>query len=139
MRVLTLLLAFVLASACSKDDEDYIGEFVEAVTGEVSEPRIEHVFRTYIDVTREPLDVRVLGENHLYREGEKATLEQRAKSRLSRLYGTSLRAVRKRIELKGGEAFVELQLLSDQGMGAVRYELAKRDGRWLLGTVRFGP
>jgi hypothetical protein len=34
---------------------------------------------------------------------------------------------------------VELQLLSDQGMGAVRYELAKRDGRWLLGTVRFGP
>jgi hypothetical protein len=139
MRAFALMLALLCLSACSKDDEDYIDEFVDAVTGEVSEGRVDHVFRTYIDVAREPLDVRVLGENHLYREEEADALEQRAKSRLSRLYGSSLRAVRKRIDIKGGEAFVELQLLSDQGMGVVRYELAKRDGRWLLGTVRFGP
>jgi hypothetical protein len=140
MRALLPVLCFALLSlACGKDDRDYIDEFVASVTGEVNETRIEHVFRTYIDLAREPLDVRVMGENHLYRDDEAAALEKRSKSRLSSLYGTSLRALRKQIEIKPPDAFVDLQLLSDRGMGAVRYELAKRDGRWLLSVVRFGP
>ena len=133
-----IVAAMLFTSACSKDDGDLIDEFVDSVTGEVNDARIEHVFRTYIDLDREPLDVRVLGENHLYRADEASALEQRAKSRLSRLNGTSLRAVRRHIEIKPPDAFVDLQLLSDQGMGGVRYELVKREGRWLLSVVRFG-
>jgi hypothetical protein len=139
MRGCIALALLILCSACSKDDSDLIDEFVDSVTGEVSDTRIEHVFRTYIDLAREPLDVRVLGENHLYQADEQSALAARAKSRLSRLNGTSLRALRRHIELKPPEALVDLQLLSDQGMGAVRYELMKREGRWLLSVVRFGP
>jgi hypothetical protein len=139
MRGCIALALLILCSACSKDDSDLIDEFVDSVTGEVSDTRIEHVFRTYIDLAREPLDVRVLGENHLYQADEQSALAARAKSRLSRLNGTSLRALRRHIELKPPEALVDLQLLSDQGMGAVRYELVKREGRWLLSVVRFGP
>lgn len=133
--LLPLMLFAVLATACEKDDEDLIDDFVAAVTGEVNQQRVEHVLATYVDPSAEELDVRVYGETRLYRAQDAAKLAEHARTRLTRLHGRSLNAVRRRIEIKGDQAFVELQLMGRDVLGNVRYELRKRGGRWLLGTV----
>lgn len=130
-----LFALFALVVACEKDDADHIDDFVAAVSGRVEPARIDHVLRTYVDLAAEPLDVRALGESRMYRAEDRARFEDDARRRLSRLEGRSLNVVRKRIEIDGNEARVELQLLGKDAMGNVRYTLNKRGGRWLIGSV----
>jgi hypothetical protein len=129
------LLALTLVTACAEDDEDRIDAFVSAVTGEVSDERVAHVLDTYVDLGEEPLDVRAMGDSKLYRAEDQARFRSDAERRLASLSGRKLNAVRKRIEIKGEHASVELQLLSQTAMGQVRYELVKRGKRWLIGSL----
>lgn len=129
------ILAALALVACGKDDEDRIDEFVEAVTGEVSEARVEHVLQTYLDLEAEPLDVRALGEGRVYRAEERERLVEQVRKKTQRLLGSSLKVLRKRIDLTGDEARVDLQLLGQNGIGEARYELKKHGERWLLSEV----
>lgn len=138
MRAFVLAFLLVLssfASGCEKDDEDHIDDFVSAVTGTVDESRIEHVLRTYVDLAAEPIDVRALGESRIYRAEDRERFDREVRRRVGRLDGRSLNAVRKRIDLSGNEARIELQLLGRSAAGTVRYTLHKRNGRWLIGSV----
>jgi hypothetical protein len=127
-----------MASACGEDDEDRIDTFVEAVTGEVTSERVDHVLNTYLDLERRPLSTTVLGEMHLYRPEDESRLKQAVRSRLQRIFGTSLKTLRRHTELKGDKARVELQVLGDGMMGNVSYDLFKDDKRWLIAEVRVG-
>jgi hypothetical protein len=131
----TACLLALMCVACSEDDEDRIDAFVAAVTGELTDERVEHVMKTYVDLAEEPIDVRAFGDGRLYRAEDQERFRADATRRLGPLMGRSLNAVRKRIEIRGSDATVELQLLSSTMMGQVRYELVKREKRWLIGTV----
>lgn len=133
MASLTLVL-FVLFG-CAKDDEDYIDDFVTAVTGDVTSERIDHVFNTYVDPDVEPIDVRVLEHNRVYGAGEAGEMRTKAQEKLGRLGGSSLKILRRKVEIKGERAYVDLQLFSREAMGNVRYDLRKHDKRWLLSKV----
>jgi hypothetical protein len=131
----TACVLAVMCLGCEETDEDRIDAFVAAVTGELTDERVEHVMKTYVDLAEEPIDVRAFGDGRLYRAEDRERFRQDAARRLGPLMGRSLNAVRKRIDLRGSEATVELQLLSRTMVGQVRYELVKRDKRWLIGTV----
>lgn len=130
-----LWLSLSVLSACAKDDEDYIDEFVAAVTGDVTSERVDHVFNTYVDPDVEPVDVRVLEHNRLYGAGEGADMRKKAQEKLSRLNGSSLKILRRKVDIKDDRAYVDLQLFSREAMGNVRYDLRKHDKRWLLSKV----
>jgi len=131
---LTWLSALVLCG-CAKDDADHIDDFVTAVTGEVTPERVDHVFGTYVDPDVEPVDVRVLEHNRLYASGEAINMRGKAREKLGRLEGSSLKVLRRKVEIKDGRAYVDLQLFSREAMGNVRYDLRKHGERWLLSKV----
>jgi len=133
-----ILSCLTLLLACSEDDEDRIDAFVAAVTGEVSEPRIDHVLTTYIDLEAAPLSATVLTTMRLYQASDRARLRSEVIERLQRAMGSSLKIIRRRTDLKHDGARVELQLYGADMMGNVVYELVKRDKRWLLQRVRVG-
>jgi hypothetical protein len=135
MRAFATACLLALCVACAEDDEDRIDAFVASVTGELSDERVEHVMKTYVDLDEEPIDVRAFGDGRLYRAEDQERFDRDAQRRLGPLMGRSLNAVRRRIDIRGNEATVELQLLSRTMMGSVRYELVKRKKRWLIGTV----
>jgi hypothetical protein len=135
-RWLVALFIAALAGGCGEDDEDRIDKFVEAVTGEMSSERVDHVLSTYLDLDDRPLSTTVFGDMHLYRAEDEQQLKQLARSRLQRISGSSLKALRRQVEIKGETARVDLQLLGDGMMGNVSYELYKRGERWFLSAVR---
>jgi hypothetical protein len=135
MRAFATACLLAMCVACAEDDADRIDAFVASVTGELTEERVAHVMKTYVDLDEEPIDVRAFGDGRLYRAEDQERFDHDADRRLGPLMGRSLNAVRKRIDIRGNEATVELQLLSRTMMGQVRYELVKRGKRWLIGTV----
>lgn len=142
----TLLLAVLafaghsgLLTACGEDDADRIDAFIAAVTGEVTTARIDHVLDTYLALDQRPLSTTVLGDMRLYREEDAATLREAVHRRLQRVLGSSLKVLRRHVDLRGTTARVELQLFGDNLMGNVVYELAKLDDkRWIITLVRVG-
>jgi hypothetical protein len=135
MRAFLLACLLAFTGSCAETDADRIDAFVSSVTGELTEDRVAHVLKTYVDLDAEELDVRALGDSHLYRAEDRERFEADVERRLGPLQGRSLNAVRKHIEIKADNATVELQMLSRTMMGQVRYELVKRGKRWLIGSV----
>lgn len=129
-------LLTILSSACGEDDEDRIETFVEAVTGEVTSERVDHVLATYLDLEQRPLSTTVLGDMRLYRAEDESRLKEVVRSRLQRMFGSSLKTLRRQIDIKGEKARVDLQVFGDGMMGNVSYELVKRDERWLIVAIR---
>ena len=136
LRWLLAALIAMLVCACGEDDEDRIDAFVESVTGELTSERVDHVLATYLDLQERPLSTTVLGETHLYRSEDEERLKELARSRLQRMFGTSLKPLRRQVEIKGETARVDLQLLGDGMMGNVSYRLYKEGKRWLISEVR---
>jgi hypothetical protein len=140
----SFVLAVLFASscvllACGESDEDRIDAFIAAVTGEVTPARIDHVLTTYVSLDDEPLSVSVFGQQSLYRATDGTRLAEDAHRRLGRVLGKSARILKRRVDLQGTHARVELQLIGDQMLGNVFYELEKRgDKRWVVSSARFG-
>ena len=131
-------VAFALLCACGTSDADRIDEFVKAVTGEVSTERIDRVLASYVDLEQQPLDVNVLGDLRGYDPAQRARLGQEAHSRLGFLVGKRLNVLRKQIAIDGTNARVELQLFGRDGMGNLRFALAKHGERWLISRLDVG-
>jgi hypothetical protein len=129
----------LLCAACGTSDADRIDDFVKAVTGEVSAERIDQALASYVDLDLQPLDVSVLGDPRGYASEQRAKLAHDAHARLGFLFGKRLNVLRKRIEIRPPSAHVELQLLGREGMGNVRFTLAKHAERWLIAKVYIGP
>jgi hypothetical protein len=124
--------------ACAEDDEDRIETFIAAVTGEVTTARIDHVLTTYLELAQRPVSATVMGDMRLYRAPDAQRLKVVVHGRLQRLLGTSIKILRRHVEIKGDKARVELQLFGDNVMGNVIYELSKVEKRWLISVVRVG-
>jgi hypothetical protein len=128
----------LLAAACGTSDADRIDDFVKAVTGEVSAERIDQALASYVDLDLSPLTVSVFGDERPYAPEQAAKLAHDAHARLAFLSGKRLNVLSRRIEISAPSARVELRLLGREGMGQVRYTLAKHGERWLIGKVDIG-
>jgi hypothetical protein len=128
----------LLCAACGTSDADRIDDFVKAVSGEVSAERIDQALASYVDLNLQPLDVSVFGDPRGYLSEQRAKLGHDAHARLGFLFGKRLNVLRKRVEIRPPSAHVELQLLGREGMGNVRYTLAKHAERWLIAKVSIG-
>ena len=135
---LAIACTLALVSGCGEDDADRIDAFIEAVTGDVTTPRIDHVLTTYLALDERPLSATVLGDMRLYRAEDAQRLHDSVHARLQRLLGTSVKTLRRRVDIRGDSARVELQLLGPDLMGNVVYELTKREKRWFITLVRVG-
>ncbi len=135
---LALLSCAWLLSACAEDDADRIDAFINAVTGDVTTARIDHVLTTYLALEQKPLSATVLGDMRLYRGEDAQGLHDAVHARLQRLLGTSVKILRRHVDIKGDIARVELQLFGDGVMGNVIYELAKLDKHWVITIARVG-
>lgn len=127
-----------LLCACSTSDADRIDEFVKAVTGEVTSARIDQALARYVDLERQPLEVSVFGDLRGYDQAQREKLSQDAHARLTFLLGKRLNVLRKQIAIDGTEARIELQLFGREGMGNLRYVLAKHGERWLIARLDLG-
>lgn len=128
----------LLCAACGTSDADRIDDFVKAVTGEVSSARIDQALTSYVDLNLQPLDVSVFGDPRGYGAEQRAKLGHDAHARLGSLFGNRLNVLRKRVEIRLPNAYVDLQLLGRGGMGNVRYTLVKHGERWLIAKVDVG-
>jgi len=137
--LLTLLtLLTLLCAACGTSDADRIDDFVKAVTGEVDAERIDQALAHYVDLELQPLDVNVFGDPRGYGPEQRAKLAADAQGRLTFLHGKRLNVLRKQVDLRPPSARVELQLLGREGIGNVRYVLAKHGERWLISKLDVG-
>jgi hypothetical protein len=82
--------------------------------------------------------VSVFGDARAYDAARAEKLAQDAHARLAFLSGKRLNVLSRRIEIRPPQARVELRLLGREGMGHVRYVLAKHGERWLIGEVDVG-
>jgi hypothetical protein len=129
-------MALFTLTACGETDEDRVRAFSEAITGELSQERVQTAIDKYVDLNTQVLDVGAYGESRSYNAQDRATLDADARRRLPRFYGTRLQILKRHIELKGTTAYLELQLFSKEGMASLRCELHKHGERWLLGALR---
>jgi hypothetical protein len=134
--LLASMLLALTCYGCTISDAERIDAFVKAVTGEVTRERIDHALDSYVDLGVQPLDVVAFGDPRSYAPEQRPGLLQDAHSGLGFLYGKSLNVLRRRIDITGPRARVELQLFGREGMGSVYFVLTKHGDKWLMSEVR---
>lgn len=135
MRAFALCLLLGLA-ACGTSDADRIDTMIEAVTGELSQARVEQAVAKYVDPTQQALLVSAFGDVRIYDADDAALLKAEADRRLSFLYGKRLNIMRRHVRIQDSEARVELSLVGREGLVGAHYTLVKRPGdRWLISEL----
>ena len=135
--VVALLVGSVamVADALVVTDEERLGAFVDAVTGDVETRRIDAAL-SYVDPARVPVEVMISEDSRFYEEGQEVDLAERARSTLGPYTGEEVRLLQKSIELDGDRALVALRVGTRHGTANVQFRLVRRGDGWLVSRVR---
>jgi hypothetical protein len=131
----TILAVYVVTDALFTTEEERIGAFVEAVTGDVAGDRINSALR-YTDPDREPVELSVAGHSVFYDEGDTVGLAESAHRYLEPFLGGNVDLLQERIEIDENHAQVNLRLNTDNGLVNVEFKLNRHSDGWLVHRVR---
>ncbi|MGB5810760.1 MAG: hypothetical protein WBG86_09535 [Polyangiales bacterium] len=136
---LLVILSLVVGAAAAVDaavvtDRERLEEFVDAVTGKVSENRIDNALR-YADPTRMTMDLVHNGRRHRYTDRNASKLKPDARKALAPLSDSHVSLLQENIHLEGERARIALRLRTPHGFANTVFDLSRENNDWLLRRV----
>ena len=136
---LLVILSLVVGAAAVTDavvvtDRERMEEFVEAVTGRVSDARIDNAL-SYADPSKVTMELVHNGRRHRYSDQNAGDLKSDARKALATLAGSKLHLIQENISLDGERARIALRLRTNEGLANTVFDLRREDDRWLLRRV----
>ncbi len=136
---LFVILSIVVGAAVVTDavvvtDRERMNEFVESVTSEVSESRIDNAL-SYADPSKVTMELVHDGHRRRYDGRNAEALKPDARKALASLEGSSLRLIQESISLDGERARIALRLRTDAGLANAVFDLRRKNDQWFLRRV----
>lgn len=136
---LLVILSLVIGAAVVTDaivvtDRERLEQFVESVTGRVSDTRIDSAL-SYADPSKIPMELVHNGRRHRYDNENAGSLKPDARKALATLEGSRLHLIQENILLDGASARIALRVRTNQGLANTVFDLRREDDRWLLRRV----
>ena len=119
------------ADALVVTDHERMEEFVEAVTGPVSDARIDGALG-YADPTRQSLDVVHERRMERYDMDNAASLPKSVRDALAPLAGSE---IQESISIDDDRARIALRVRTEAGLANAVFDLRRHDDQWLLRRV----
>lgn len=137
--LLLVALALVVGTAVVVDalvvtDRERMAEFIDSVTGEVSDSRIDGALR-YADPSEVPIELIHEGRRRKYGDRNAARLKPDARKALASIEGSHLRLIQESVSVDGERARVALRLRTSEGLANTVFDLRRKDDTWLLRRV----
>jgi hypothetical protein len=136
---LLVILSIVVGAAMVTDaivvtDRERMEEFIESVTGTVSESRIDGAL-SYADPAEVPIELIHEGRRRKYSDRNAAKLKPDARKALASIEGSQLRLIQESVSLDGERARIALRLRTNQGLANTVFDLRRKNDTWLLRRV----
>jgi hypothetical protein len=136
---LLVILSIVVGAAVVTDaivvtDRELMDEFIESVTGRVSESRIDNAL-SYADPSKVTMELVHDGHRRRYDGRNAAALKPDARKALASLEGSSLRLIQESISLNGERARIALRVRTDAGLANTIFDLRRENDEWFLRRV----
>ena len=136
---LLVVLSFVVGAAVVTDalvvtDRERMDEFIDSVTGRVTESRIDSAL-SYADPTKVALELVHEGRRRRYGDRNAADLKPDARKALASLEGSRLRLIQESISLDGARARIALRVRTEAGLANTVFDLRRQDDEWFLRRV----
>ncbi len=136
---LLVILSIVVGAAAVTDavvvtDRERMDEFVESVTGRVSDSRIDNALR-YADPSKVTMELVHDGHKRRYDGRNAEALKPDARKALASLEGSSLRLIQESIAVNGERARIALRVRTDMGLANAIFDLRRENDEWFLRRV----
>jgi hypothetical protein len=136
---LLVVLSIVVGAAMVTDaivvtDRERMDQFIESVTGKVSESRIDGALR-YANPSKVPIELIHEGRRHKYAGHNAAKLKPDARRALASIEGGHLRLIQESVSVDGERARIALRLRTSSGLANTVFDLRRSDDEWLLRRV----
>lgn len=136
---LLVILSIVVGAAVVTDavvvtDRERMDEFIESVTGRVSESRIDNAL-SYADPSKVTMELVHDGHRRRYDDRNAEALKPDARKALASLEGSSLRLIQESISLDGERARIALRIRTDAGLANAVFDLRRKNDQWFLRRV----
>ena len=136
---LIVILSIVVGAAVVTDavvvtDRERMDEFIEQVTGRVSESRIDNAL-SYADPSKVTMELVHDGRRRRYSDRNASALKTDARKALASLEGSKLHLIQESISLDGGRARIALRLRTDAGLANTVFDLRRENDEWFLRRV----
>jgi hypothetical protein len=136
---LLVILSIVVGAAVVTDavvvtDRERMDDFVEAVTGRVSESRIDNAL-SYANPSKVTMELVHDGRRRRYSDRNASALKTDARKALASLEGSKLHLIQESISLEGERARIALRLRTDAGLANTVFDFRREDDVWFLRRV----
>jgi hypothetical protein len=136
---LLVILSIVVGAALVTDaivvtDRERMDEFIDSVTGQVSESRIDNAL-SYADPSKVTVELVHDGHRRRYSNRNAAALKPDARKALASLEGSRLHLIQESISLDGERARIALRLRTDAGLANTVFDLQRDKDQWILRRV----
>ena len=136
---LLVILSIVVGAAVVTDaivvtDRERMQEFIDSVTGTVSNSRIDGAL-SYADPAKVPIELVHEGRRRKYSDRNASKLKPDARKALASLEGSRLRLIQESVLLDGERARVALRLRTSAGLADTIFDLRRQNDQWLLRRV----
>lgn len=126
--------AMVVADAIVVTDRERMDQFIDSVTGRVSESRIDGALQ-YANPSKVPIELIHEGRRRKYSGRNASNLKPDARKALASLEGSRLRLIQESISLDGERARIALRLRTSAGLANTVFDLRRENDEWLLRRV----
>ena len=126
--------AAVVTDATVVTDRERMEEFIDSVTGKVSESRIDSAL-SYADPSKVTMELVHDGHRRRYSDRNAADLKPDARKALASLEGSKLDLIQESISLEGERARIALRLRTDAGLSNTVFDLRREKDVWFLRRV----
>jgi len=136
---LLVILSIAVGAALVTDavvvtDRERMDEFIESVTGQLSDSRIDNALR-YADPSKVTMELVHDGRRHRYSDRNAAKLKPDARKALASLEGSHLHLIQENVSVDGERARIALRLRTDAGLANTIFDLRRQDDVWFLRRV----
>ena len=136
---LLVILSIVIGAAVVDDavvvtDRERMDEFIDSVTGKVSDTRIDSAL-SYANPAKVPIELVHEGRRRKYSDRNASKLKPDARKALASLEGSRLRLIQESVSLDGERARIALRLRTSAGLANTVFDLRREDDQWLLRRV----
>lgn len=130
--VLSLVVgAAVVTDALVVTDRERMDEFIESVTGRVSESRIDSALR-YANPSKVAMELVHDGHRRNYSGRNAGALKSDARKALASLEGSKVQLIQESVSLDGERARIALRLRTDGGLANTVFDLRRENDEWFL-------
>jgi len=136
---LLVILSIVVGAAVVTDalvvtDRERMDEFIDSVTGRVSDSRIDNAL-SYADPSKVTMELVHEGRRRRYSDRNAADLKPDARKALASIEGSKLDLIQESISLDGKRARIALRLRTDFGLANTVFDLRRENDEWFLRRV----